>query len=82
MSDHPNPGWKFMGLLPILTLSGGLDTGNIGEENGSGFQVTGINVRSLTPFGFQEAGSRGEGAGSGSRVIGNIAELKVKSEEF
>ena len=61
-----------MGPLPILMLSGGLDTGNIGEENGSGFQVTGINVRSLTPSGFQEAGSRGEGAGSGSRVIGNI----------
>jgi hypothetical protein len=72
MSDHPNPGWKFMGLLPILTLSGGLDTGNIGEENGSGFQVTGINVRSLTPPGFQDAGSRGEGAGSGSQGTGSI----------
>ncbi len=72
MSGHPNPEWKFMAPLPILTLSGGLDTGNIGEENGSGFQVTGINVRSLTPFGFQEAGSRGEGAGSGDQGIGSI----------
>jgi len=72
MSDPPNPGWKFMDPLPIPMLSGALDTGNIGEENGSGFQVTGINVRSLTPPGFQEAGSRGEGVGSGSRGIGNI----------
>ena len=71
-----------MDPLPIPMLSGDLDTGNIGEENGSGLQVTGINARSLTPPGFQDAGSRGEGAGSGSRGIGNTVELKVKSEEF
>jgi len=63
-----------MVLLPILTLSGGLDTGNIGEENGSGFQVIGINVRSLTPSGFQDAGSQGEEAGSGFRGIGSIVD--------
>ena len=82
MSGHPNPGWKFTDLLPILTLSGGRDTGNVAEGIGSGFQVTGISVRSLTPSGFQEAGSRGEGAGSGSQGAGSIVELKVKSEEF
>jgi len=69
-----------MGLLPILTLSGGLDTGSTGEGIGSGFQVTGKNVRSLTLSGFQDAGNREEGAGSGFRGTGIIVnQFRVKS---
>jgi len=76
MSGHPNPGLRFMDTLPILTLSGGQDTGNIVEEIGSGFRVTGIDVRSLTLSGSRDTGNREEEAGPGDQVAGNIAENK------
>jgi hypothetical protein len=71
-----------MGLLLILTLSGGKGTGNIGEENGCGFRGTGIDVRSLMPSGFRDTGNREEEAGCGGQATGNIAKLKVLSDEF
>jgi hypothetical protein len=61
-----------MGILRILMLSGDQDTGNIGEENGFGFRVTGINVRSLTPSGSRGTGNQEEGAGCGFRDVGSI----------
>ena len=61
-----------MGILLILTLSGGQDTGNIVEEIGSGFRVAGIKDRNLMPYGFLDTGNRGGEVGSGFRAAGSI----------
>jgi hypothetical protein len=82
MSGHPNPGLRFTDPLPILTLSGGQDTGSIEGENGSGFQVTGIDVRSHMQSGFRDTGNREEEAGPGDQVTGNIVKLRVMSFEL
>jgi len=76
MSGHPNPGLRFTDPLPILTLSGGQDTGNIAEGIGSGFLVAGIDVRSLKRSGSRGTGNREEEDGRGDQVAGSIAEYK------
>jgi hypothetical protein len=55
--------------------------GDIGEGNGFGFQAIGRGGRGPMPIGSLVNGNREERVGSGSKAIGIIVKLKVKSDE-
>ncbi len=68
--------------LPTQRLLGLRVIGDIGEGNGFGFRAIGRGGQGPMPIGSPAVGNREEGVGSGSKVIGIIVKLKVKSDEF
>jgi hypothetical protein len=70
-----------MGHLPFQRLLGSPVIGDIGEENGFGYQVIGGHLQDLMRFGSLAIGNQEDRVGSGAKGIGNIVN-RVSSLKF